>query len=82
MTTADLYPVDLTSIYDEIADFLASAPTSKQIIDFHLSEGSERLISNLLEANRTRGLSPSEKEALDDYTHIEHLMQSIKVHNL
>lgn len=79
MTTADLYPVDITSIYDEIADFLAAAPSAEQIADFRLSEASERLISDLLEANRTRGLTPAEKEALDDYARIERLMQSIKV---
>lgn len=79
MTTTDLYPVDITAVYDEVADFLASAPSAEQLADFRLSEASERLISDLLEANRTRGLTPAEKEALDDYTRIERLMQSIKI---
>jgi hypothetical protein len=69
----------MSAIFDEVADFLASAPTSEQIIAFRLSDVSEQWISNLLEANRTRGLTPAEQTALDDYTRIERLMQAIKV---
>jgi len=79
VTTAEFYPVDLSTIFDEVADFLASAPTPEQIIAFRLSDASEQWISNLLEANRTRGLTPAEQAALDDYTRIERLMQAIKV---
>lgn len=79
MATAETYQADLTAIYDEIADFLSSAPTSEQIAAFRLSDTSERFISVLLEANRTRGLTPAERAALDDYARIERLMQAIKV---
>jgi hypothetical protein len=79
MATAESYPPDSNNIYDEVADFLASSPTLEQIIAFRLSEPSEQLISDLLEANRTRGLTPSERAALDDYTRVERLMQAIKV---
>ena len=79
MVTAEFYPVDLAAICNEVADFLASAPTPEQIIAFRLSDASEQWISNLLEANRTCGLTPTEQAALDDYTRIEHLMQAIKV---
>ncbi len=79
MTTAQSFPIDLTIIYDEVADFLASAPSAEQMADFRLSNASESLISELLEANRTRGLTPSEQEALVDYERIERLMQAIKV---
>ncbi len=79
MATAENYPVDLAAIYDEVADFLASAPTSEQIIAFRLSDPSEELISSMLEANRTRALTPGEQIALDDYSRIERLMQAIKV---
>jgi hypothetical protein len=79
MATAQSHPVDLAAIYDEIADFLTSAPNSEQIISFRLSDESECLISDLLEANRTRGLTSSEQAALNDYERIERLMQAIKV---
>jgi hypothetical protein len=79
MATAELYPADLTPIYDEVADFLASSPSPEAIIAFRLSASSEQFISNLLEANRTRGLTPVERTALDEYTRIERLMQAVKV---
>jgi hypothetical protein len=82
MATLGISPADLTAIYDEIADFLSSGPTTEQIAAFRLSESSERFVSDLLEANRTRGLTPAERAALDDYARIERLMQAIKVRAL
>jgi hypothetical protein len=79
MATAEAFQADLAMLYDEIADFLSSAPTPKQIVAFRLSDASERFVSDLLEANRTRGLTPTERSALDDYGRIERLMQAIKV---
>ncbi len=79
MAVAESPQADLTAIFDEVADFLAAAPTPEQIAAFRLSDASERFISALLEANRTRGLTPAERAALDDYTRIERLVQAIKI---
>lgn len=79
MTTTELYPVDVSAIYDEVADFLSSSPSPEEIVAFRLSDAAEQLVSNLLEANRTRGLTPAERAALDDYARVERLMQAIKV---
>lgn len=79
MATAEFYPVDLSAIFDEVADFLASAPTPEQMIAFRLSDTSEQWVNSLLEASRTRGLTPAEQSALDDYARIEHLVQAVKV---
>ena len=79
MSTRELLRTDLTPIYDEVADFLASSPTAQQIADYHLSPESDRIIADLLQANRTRGLTPDEQTALDEYTRIERLMQAIKL---
>jgi hypothetical protein len=68
MGAAETFQADLAPIYDEVADFLSSAPTPEEIVAFRLSDTSERLIGELLEANRTRGLTPTER-----------LMQAIKV---
>ncbi len=70
---------DLAAVYDEIAEFFAGSPTPEQIATFRLSETSEQFISALLEANRTRGLTPAERAALNDYAPIERLIQAIKV---
>jgi hypothetical protein len=79
MTTRDFLQTDLSVIYNEVADFFASSPSAEQITQFRLSESSDQIISDLLEANRTRGLTPDERTALDEYTRIERLMQAIKV---
>ncbi len=71
--------VSLLTIYDEIGRFFGSAPTVEQITEFTLSETADRYLSELLEANRTRGLSPDERETLDEYAVIEHLVQFIKI---
>lgn len=82
MTATDSVQTDLSPIYSEIADFFASSPSAQQITQYRLSDASERLISDLLEANRTRALTPDERTALDEYTRIERLMQAVKVRAL
>ena len=79
MATAESYSDNLTPIFNEVADFLASAPTPEQIIAFRLSNESEQFISSLLDANRAGRLTLAERTALDEYTRIERLMQAIKV---
>lgn len=79
MTTRDFLQTDLSVIYNEVADFFASSPSPEHITRYRLSETSEQIISDLLEANRTRGLTPDERTALDDYTRIERLVQAVKV---
>jgi hypothetical protein len=69
----------LTALLDEIADFFAASPSAEAITTFRLSDASERFISDLLEANRSRGLTPDERRALDDYARVERLMQWTKV---
>lgn len=79
MSISPLIETDLSALYLEVADFFASSPTAQQIVEFHLSDESELLISNLLEANRSRGLTPDEQTALDEYTRLERIVQLIKV---
>ncbi len=79
MTARDFVQTDLTSLYNEVADFFVSSPSAQEIAHFRLSQDSEQLISDLLDINRTRGLTPDERIALDDYTRIERLIQAIKI---
>ena len=78
MTTKQFPSVDLTAVYEEVARFIASAPTSEQIAGFWLSANSEKLISAMLKAQRTRGLTPAEQTALEEYQRIERLMLELK----
>lgn len=78
MAFRDTFDTDLNSIYDEVADFFASSPSAQEIMQYRLSDASERFISRLLEANRTRDLTPHEQAVLDEYARIERLVQAIK----
>ncbi len=79
MATAEIKKTDLARIYEEIADFFLSRPGLEQIANFHLSDASDHYVSELLDANRTRGLTPDERAALEDYSRIEYLMQVLKI---
>ncbi|MEP7294497.1 MAG: hypothetical protein ABI835_22095 [Chloroflexota bacterium] len=75
---AQTQPVDLTVVYQEVANFLATVPTSEQIAGFWLSAKSEKLVSDLMKAKRIRSLTPAEQAAYDEYTRIETLMLDLK----
>ncbi|MBI1256164.1 MAG: hypothetical protein GC204_01715 [Chloroflexi bacterium] len=78
MKTKQTQPVDLTVVYQEVANFIASVPTSEQIAGFWLSAKSEKLVSDLIKAKRTRGLTPAEQTAYEEYVRIEALMLELK----
>lgn len=67
------------SAYEEFVEFIISAPTLEQITEFRLTEATELYIHNLLEANRTRTLTPEEAAELDEFLRIEHLMRKVKL---
>ncbi|MEO8396937.1 MAG: hypothetical protein ABI700_28335 [Chloroflexota bacterium] len=75
---AQTKPVDLTVVYQEVANFLATVPTSEQIAGFWLSAKSEKLVSDLMKAKRTRSLTSAEQAAFDEYTRMEALMLDLK----
>ncbi len=79
MATTELKKTPLTTIYEEIADFILSSPSLEQLAAFHLSDTADQYVGALLEANRTRGLTPDERTALEDYSGLEHLMQVMKI---
>ncbi len=68
------------SAYDEVLEFLTSTPTPQQIIAFRPSEATQAHINALLEANRNGQLTPHERDELDEFEQIEHLMRSLKIH--
>jgi len=64
--------------YEEVIDFIASGPSPSLIVSFHPSrEASERL-GDLIEREKTTGLSPQEKAELDHYMELEHIMRLAK----
>lgn len=66
-----------THIYDEIVDFIArSNPNS--VLDFKASDSTNQRVSELLEKERENRILPSEKEELDHFLMLEHIIRLAK----
>ena len=62
----------------EVLEFLATLPTPEEIIALRPSEALQAQISNLLEKNRTQGLTPAEEQIWEQYQCLEHLIRMAK----
>jgi hypothetical protein len=62
----------------EVLDFLATLPPPEEIIALRPSEALQVQISNLLEKNRTQGLTPDEEQNWEQYQYLEHLIRMAK----
>ena len=65
--------------WDEVDDFLTSAPTLRQILDYRPSEESQARVRELLQMNRDGTLSSAETAELDDYLALENFMRHLKI---
>ena len=66
------------ALFDEILDFLASAPTQEQIIAFRPSDRLQSRASDLLDKNRSGNLTPDERVELDEFQRMNHFMTMLK----
>ena len=67
-----------TKSYDEIIDFIASGTTPETVIGFAPSEETTRRVDELLDRNRSTGLTTEEQAELDEYVSLEHLLTLAK----
>lgn len=70
--------IAIPQAYAETIDFIASGATPEQIISFQASEQVKERIANLIEREKTTGLSMEEKSELENFLQLEHLMRLIK----
>ena len=68
----------MTRVFDEIVDFITSAPQPEQILNFKPSMAAQRRLETLLEKKREEGLNDNEKHELEQYLTIEHIMRLAK----
>ena len=66
-------------MFDEILDFLASAPTPEQIIAFQPPEALQQRLTYLLEQNRLGRLSAEEQAELDEFLRMNRFMSRLKL---
>jgi hypothetical protein len=65
-------------VFDEIIDFITSGPMPQDIIAFKPSEQLVKRIEVLLERKRKEALSDADREELEQYMVIEHIMRLAK----
>lgn len=67
-------------IYEEVYQFLISSPKPQEIIDFRVSEETQKRVSILLSKNRDGILTPDERSELDQFEQVNHLMSMMKIY--
>lgn len=68
----------MSNAYDEIVDFIAAGTTPQMVIAFQPSEKAKARVAELVEREKTVGLSADESSELDSYLRLEHIMRLAK----
>ncbi|HEV3005101.1 MAG TPA: hypothetical protein VGX78_11610, partial [Pirellulales bacterium] len=64
--------------YEEFVDFIAAGTTSKDIVAFRPSEAANSQVADLIQRQKSVGLTADEAAELNYYLQIEHLMRLAK----
>jgi len=64
--------------YEEIVEFIAAGTNPSSIISFHPSEEVKERVSNLIFREKNEELAEDEREELDRYLQLEHIMRLAK----
>lgn len=67
-----------STVYDEIIDFLAMGSTPAQIIAFKVSEATRERVQDLIQREKSVGLTAVETTELEHYLQLEHIMRLAK----
>jgi hypothetical protein len=62
----------------EVLEFLASLPSPEEISSLRPSKILQKRVEELLEKNRSDGLTPEEEEEWERYEYLEHLVRIAK----
>ena len=66
--------------YEEIIDFIAAGTSPRAVVAFRPSEAAKARVAELIDREKTTGLSPDETAELNHYLQLEHLMRLAKAH--
>jgi hypothetical protein len=64
--------------YDEMVDFIAAGPSSRNVVMFRPSEEARSRVADLIRREKGEGLSSEETSELEHYQQLEHLMRLAK----
>ena len=64
--------------YDELADFLARGPSTRELAEHHLADESCRYLEDLIRKGKVDRLTDAEHEVVVRCMQVEHLMTRVK----
>lgn len=64
---------------EEVANFIAQTNPAK-VLSFRPSDETKQRVSDLIEREKTEGISDEERRELDYYMQLEHLMRMAKIY--
>ena len=68
----------MTRAYEEIIDFIAAGASPHDVMTYQPSVASKARVADLIQQEKTTGLSPEEAAELDHYLQLEHVMRLAK----
>lgn len=68
-----------TTFFDEVTDFLATAPSIEQLLAYHPSPAIGDRLLELLDRNKEATLSTEEQGELQELLRLNHLLKMLKL---
>ena len=69
----------MTVAYEELVDFIARGATPREVVEFQPSETTKARVADLIRrAKSEEGLAPEEKQQLDQFLLLEHVLRLAK----
>jgi hypothetical protein len=65
-------------VYNEIIELIARGTTPQSVINFHLSDTAQNRLEDLIYNSKNNELTQDEKQELDAYLMLEHIMTLAK----
>ena len=65
-------------VYNEIIELIAKGTTPQSVINFHLSDTAQNRLEDLIYNAKNNELTQDEKQELDSYLMLEHIMTLAK----
>lgn len=66
--------METTKVYEEIINFIAAGTTTESVAAFKASPEAKARVADLINREKTAGLTPEEQAELDAYEELEHIM--------
>ena len=64
--------------YEEVVEFIAAGTSPHSLINYHPSVATKERVADLIQREKTVGLSPDEESELGHYLQLEHILRLAK----